>query len=330
MKNFLHKPKNIIILIIITVFYLILLNNLKSYHDKNGQVKDLLYLIDINVSRSNLNIVDLREPFASNETIRCRKSIKVNNLETTLCINDLKKDVLVSAQIWKNGVWQEKILKKWINTIQNYKNCFVLDIGANIGQYSLFAAKLGRDVISIEPFEDNILRIHKAAQMENLQKKILVIKNVISNRKNELKVLTSPEIEQNNTGAQRIKINSLSINHSSIFPKVKQKYFVKTILFDDLINYMPAYDCTIMKIDIDGFEPYAFQYSENFFKNYNVEFIIMEWGVFANHVKVDESIVENMMRIFVINDLYPFDLDENRLRPRFWRQWPLEVIWMKH
>jgi FkbM family methyltransferase len=282
-------------------------------------------LIDINSSRSNLSIVDLREPFTSNETIHCRKSIKIINIETTLCIDSIKEDIWTSAQIWRDGIWKERILKKWIYTVQNYKNCFVLDIGANIGQYSLFAAKLGSDVISIEPIQDNILRIHKAAVIENLKKKIMIIKNAISNKRNELKVLTSPKNE-----AQRIKNNDLSLNYNSDFLKEKQKHLVKTILFDDLIGYMPSYDCAIMKINIEGFEPYAFQYSENFFENYDVEFIIMEWGVFANLVKVNESIVENMMRIFVINDLHPFDLDENRLRPRFWRQWPFVVIWMKY
>jgi FkbM family methyltransferase len=46
--------------------------------------------------------------------------------------------------------------------VKKYKDCLVLDIGANIGHYTMFAAKIGRNVVSVEPFEENILRIHKA------------------------------------------------------------------------------------------------------------------------------------------------------------------------
>ncbi len=88
----------------------------------------------------------------------------------------MSKDVWVSGSIWNSGVWEEGIVKKWVSNVKKYKDCFVLDIGANIEQYTMFAAKIGRDFISIEPFEDNILRIQKPAHLENLQNKIKVDK----------------------------------------------------------------------------------------------------------------------------------------------------------
>ena len=43
-------------------------------------------------------------------------------------------------------------------------------MGAQIGQYSLFAAAMNRKVVTVEPFHDNILRIHKAAYNKSLDK----------------------------------------------------------------------------------------------------------------------------------------------------------------
>ena len=59
-----------------------------------------------------------------------------------------------------------------------------------LGQYSLFAAKLGHKVVSVEPFHDNILRIHKSAYLENFFNNITLIQNAISNKRNEKKSLS--------------------------------------------------------------------------------------------------------------------------------------------
>ena len=64
-----------------------------------------------------------------------------------------------------------------------------MDVGAQIGQYSLFAAKMGRDVITVEPFYDNILRIHKASKEEKIEARIKLIKNALSDKRNEVKLL---------------------------------------------------------------------------------------------------------------------------------------------
>jgi FkbM family methyltransferase len=65
----------------------------------------------------------------------------------------------------------------------------VIDIGANLGQYSLYAASFGRSVIAIEPFYDNYIRLHKSAILTNVTNKITLLTNAVSNIKNEEKVL---------------------------------------------------------------------------------------------------------------------------------------------
>ena len=63
-------------------------------------------------------------------------------------------------------------------------------MGANIGQYTLFAAKIGRHVLAIEPLQDNINRLHKASKLMNVEKKITLIKNIVSNKRGEVRKLT--------------------------------------------------------------------------------------------------------------------------------------------
>ena len=103
---------------------------------------------------------------------------------------------------------------------------------------------MGHNVVIIEPFEENILRIHKAVYLEYLQDKVVLVKNAISNKRNEIMLLT--KLEEANIGGQtlmnknnkeqkfwiincRIKNNKLQNN----------KYLVETILLDDLVDYIP-------------------------------------------------------------------------------------------
>ena len=53
--------------------------------------------------------------------------------------------------------------------------------------------------MTVEPFHDNILRIHKASTLEKTQNKITLIKNALSNKRNEIKKLSSVS---NNIGGQ--------------------------------------------------------------------------------------------------------------------------------
>ena len=142
----------------------------------------------------------------------------------------------------------------------------VLDIGAQIGeilstqtiififlikiflkgQYSLFAAKMGRKVLSVEPFHDNIIRIHKAVVKEGLENNIVLIQNAISNKRNEIKRLSAVA---NNIGGQTL----LKDKNVTFTRNIDDKHLVETILLDDLIRYLPKInEIAIVKIDIEG------------------------------------------------------------------------------
>jgi FkbM family methyltransferase len=135
-------------------------------------------------------------------------------------------------------------------------------VSAQIGQYSLYAAAAGRKVVTIEPFYDNILRIHKAAQLGGSQNNITLIANALSDKRNEIKLLQRNE---KNVGGQ-----SLMDNRDKVFSKSdmkthpKAKYLVETILWDDIVPYLPLneknekFTKAFVKMDIEAFEPYAF------------------------------------------------------------------------
>ncbi|CAF1047892.1 unnamed protein product, partial [Brachionus calyciflorus] len=165
----------------ILVIFIFLLSENYSYFKNSDNKLEISYsqlkhlIINFNrpttlnaLSNNQINIFNLSsalEPKSSYEDIKCKKSAEIY-VKTTLCVHDLNKDIFVSGAIWRDGAWEGHILKPFLDYLEKNADWLVLDVGAQVGQYSLFAAKMGRDVVCVEPFYDNILRIHKASQLE--------------------------------------------------------------------------------------------------------------------------------------------------------------------
>jgi len=82
----------------------------------------------------------------------------------------------------------------------------VLDIGANIGYYALLAAKMGQQVVAVEPVLDSIRRLHHAAYIEDVTEHITVVYNGIAD------VRTRATLRQSghNQGDSRIELRVCS------------------------------------------------------------------------------------------------------------------------
>jgi FkbM family methyltransferase len=187
---------------------------------------------------------------------------------------------------------------------------------------------MGRKVVTVEPFHDNILRIHKAAYLEKTYKNILLIKNAISNKRNEIKLLGS---SHNNIGGQ-----SLLDHKDKIYKKDENnKYLVETILFDDIVPYLPYKNDTIkerfkkaiLKIDIEGFEPFAFENASLLFDALDIRIIYMEWGNLPKQTNEYDKIQAMIEFLYLRN--YQAFVDNKLLDKNYWTSWPWDIIWKK-
>ncbi len=115
-----------------------------------------------------------------------------------------------------------------------HPDVLVIDAGAHLGQFAIYAAMMNHTVLAIECFYDNIVRIHKAARLSGVDERVTIVTNAISNKRNEIKYLTPcPD----NLGAQTLmhsKDNTFI--HAEI---ANNPYMVETILLDDLVDVLP-------------------------------------------------------------------------------------------
>jgi FkbM family methyltransferase len=191
---------------------------------------------------------------------------------------------------------------------------------------------MGRKVLCVEPFYDNIIRIHKAAQLEKLYNDIIVIKNALSNKPNEIKKLAKSD---NNIGGQSLlPHNNEVLRKSDNISTETDKYLVETVLFDDLVDYLPKVansnrnvQRAIVKIDIEGFEPHALSNATKIFKVLDICIIYMEWGQKKRH-NSDVNLVDGMISFLTKQGLKPYD-GARSLQGVDWNNWPWDLIWKK-
>ena len=186
---------------------------------------------------------------------------------------------------------------------------------------------MSRDVVAVEPFYDNIVRIHKAAKLEGIDDKITLVKNAVSNESNIVMKLIQND---RNIGGQSLDMN----NKGNIQKNDLDKYIVETILIDDLLEILPKksdgtiYKKGIMKMDIEGFEIYAIQSAKILFDILDIRFVYMEM---LNLVKRPEIaiLVENLVNFFISKNYRPFTISNSELDIRIWNNWPGDIVWIK-
>ena len=119
---------------------------------------------------------------------------------------------------------------------------------------------------------------------------------------------------------------------------MNNKYLVETIVFDDIIPYLPFknesskenYKKAILKIDIEGFEPYAFGHAEQLFSVIDIRIIFMEWAWANLPDQNDEHNKVLAMRDFLYKRNYQaLDDGKNLLDKNKWLTWPRDIIWQK-
>jgi FkbM family methyltransferase len=208
-----------------------------------------------------------------------------------------------------------------LRSIESFKN--ILKLFNNTGQFTLFAAKMGHKVLSVEPFHDNILRIHKASKMENTYGRITLIKNAISNKRNEIKKL---DVVNDNIGAQ-----SLFFNRNKSFEKdPNNKYLVETILLDDIVPYLPSTQSkqALLKIDIQFYEIFAFEHATNLFDTVDIRFVFMEWDIGLTLNEYENKLIA-LIDFFYNRNYEPFSDHDTLLAREDWKKWTSNILWKK-
>jgi FkbM family methyltransferase len=161
-------------------------------------------------------------------------------------------------------------VKQFINKhAGNYAH--FIDVGANIGTYSIFAAKRNMKVIAFEPIYDNFKALTINLMLNNLEKKVKCFNVGLSDKATEADFMFDPL----NTGASHMS----SINTGAHEHEMKNQHeTVRLITMDEALSgfRIPASEGVVLKIDVEGMEIEVLKGGTSFIKEHQNILLVIE------------------------------------------------------
>lgn len=238
--------------------------------------------------------------------------LKTNKGETPICIFDPVEDRMISSYIRDFGTWEPDLVNMTVDILQANPGMQFLDLGCNLGVFTLSVAKLGRKVVAVDILIRALGNLQHSLTLGNLTENVTLIFNAMSNKREKVNVNVVPS----NIGGSHVRYPNENVLNDTI---------VHSIVMDDLLEVINSGEVYI-KMDIEGHEQKALEQSKEFFSKVNVKFILMEWMLHKGKPSGDKII-----KFLVTNGLLPY-LDYNLRevldlgRSSFW---PDNVLWAK-
>ncbi|XP_052774627.1 uncharacterized protein LOC128213132 [Mya arenaria] len=260
---------------------------------------------------------------AMEETLEKRNTIKekpclllkTHHLSSPICTHDPADDEIISGKLSTEGTWEGNYLYIVGSILSREPELHVLDLGCNIGVYTIFSAKLKHRVVALDPNKMNLRLLTKSLNMGGLTRYVTLLWNAISNVRENV---TLYDIIGN--------IGGSFVDPADDITEVDDDHRAVAITLDDLIPYF-AGKPVFIKMDVETYELKALQGGEQFFRSVHVRFVLLEW---IHHREFDTG--KDVIRFMTQHGLFPHvNAHRNtRLEPQHYTSWPDNVLWIKY
>ncbi|ESP01877.1 hypothetical protein LOTGIDRAFT_172344 [Lottia gigantea] len=218
-------------------------------------------------------------------------------------IHNVWHDRWVSYFIKEKGVWEAELVNLIHHFLSLDEDLNLIDIGSHIGEFSLLAAKLGRQAIAVDPLYENVQRLCKSIEVNNFSHLVKVFYTALSDSRSRVSFIR----HSGNVGGTSIKgMDSFGMSlNTTISSEVKvisppsltlnDKNTATTVLLDDLLPFV-AFKKAFIKMDVEGHENYVLNGGEQFFSAIDVRYVLMEWTAHNKDSRSGRQIVAFLRR----------------------------------
>ena len=237
------------------------------------------------------------------------KEISFTNPSFLMNIHDPSKDA-VSREIYNFGCWECGHIKGMLKALSSYHDSYFLDIGGNIGMWSLTAAAANHQTFTIEALSDNVQRICKSIDRNSLHNHTHLMHIIASSEPQTFRL----NVPQGNIGGTSVVAVGNDISNKDDV----NNHFLKGVTIDSL--NLPLDSPVVMKIDVEGHELEVLLGATGFLRDANIVYANME---LRSNLYMDQRWKE-VFGIFLSKGLMPYRInyeDETALDVDDLRQW---------
>lgn len=251
-----------------------------------------------------------------------RSKLRTNVGSTTIYIYDPRKDIWVSREIIRYGSWEGTHINLILSLLQQDPDLHFVDIGSNVGVFTLAVALLGRRVLAVDALAMNIMRLCSSVIEGNFTDSVQIVYNAFS----DVYETVSLGMDENNVGGTFVAKDKNT--NKVIGSRVVGNYgTVQTIRLNDVLS-LPRFDFTkvIMKIDVEGYENKVFKGGETFFDKVDVRAVLMEW----QWLKTGNA-GQEIINFMLLKNMEPHVPEQNPrpLKIQDRGNWPNDILWRK-
>jgi len=254
-----------------------------------------------------------------NETFDC-KTVVLMDMKFPVCHYTAKTDDTVSGFLLRGKYFEADEIKRFLRLFHLDRQLQMIDIGANVGLYSLPAARVTK-VIAVEPNWHSMARLVKAVDLGGISSNITLIHNAVSNVRATFNMGVHPRNQGNafliNTA--KCKATPINLPCNTLSP-------IRTILLNDLLPLMRS-KAALMKVDVEGHEVSVFTNPSagQFFDQIDIPLIFMEWNLCKKH---PINVVQRLLDFFNSRNYTVFDISNSKLKKHY-LSWPDNVLLKK-
>lgn len=255
-------------------------------------------------------VLNYKQPF--NLPIHCVPYSTMRG-KIPICIHE-NRETITNA-ILKTGVWEKEHGDSIQRILYENPDYGLIDIGTNLGMFSLLAANLKRPVLAVEALDINIDKLHQSVVINRFEEYITLVTKPLSDKHETVKFIVS-----------RVNLGMTMLIQKQA-PKMRGvlHYENKTALtLDDLIILMPRKKA-VMVMDVEGNEGKVLRGGFGFFDAINITHVLMEWI----HLPLKER--EYVLDFFAKRGYVPYNSPKfkTELDTSKFNRWGYNVFWKK-
>ncbi|XP_045101170.1 uncharacterized protein LOC123498102 isoform X2 [Portunus trituberculatus] len=221
---------------------------------------------------SNIITLDMNQPASSDVTCFQTKT----KPDYAVCPHPSMQDRHISNQLRTEGVWQSRTLALLATALQHYPSSTLVDVGAHIGVFSLYGARLGATVVAVEPVWSSAVRLHAGAAAGGVSGRIKILFHAMTREATQVRL----KYKDGNLGGTSVV--EVTPEDADSTRSLGRHELITSITLDSLAPFINT-SIIILKIDTEGRECDTISGGRELLTSHFTPYIFMEWAVMANN-----------------------------------------------